>query len=90
MFAFRGSVLLMCVWAGDMMRDAYPSKEVIEFFIFTSPIRLHCNNFPTKRSLDKGLELLKFREYFRFMFQQIDPCEFAEIINEAKIILSAY
>jgi hypothetical protein len=30
---------------------------------------------------------MKYIEYFRTMFNQIDPCKLAEIINEANIIV---
>jgi hypothetical protein len=30
---------------------------------------------------------MKYIEYFRTMFNKIDPCKFAEIINEANIII---
>jgi hypothetical protein len=81
MFAFSGTILLMSMRTGDMMSDAYFLEEAMEFFIFTTPISLHCNDFPIEFALN---ELLKVKEHlinFRMIFKQINPSEFAEIIN---------
>jgi hypothetical protein len=46
----------------------------------------NCKDLLVKQSFNKILELLKFLENFRFMLKQIDPSEFAKVINETNII----
>jgi hypothetical protein len=62
------------------------AKETIEFFIFSTPIYLHSDNFPTKLSFNKLLEIKENLINLRTLFQQIEPSEFTEIVNKAYII----
>jgi hypothetical protein len=68
------------------MRDANLGEERVEFFILSSLICLHSNDFPIKESFHKALKLMEFLKNFGFKFKEINPCEFAKIINEAHII----
>jgi hypothetical protein len=59
-----------------MVRNANALKEGIKPFILTTLIRLDDKNFPIKRIKNFG-----------FMMNEINPYEFAEVINEANIVL---
>jgi hypothetical protein len=50
------------------------------------PVGLECNDFVIKPALSKRLKFNELLENFRFMTQQIDPCKFTIVINEANII----
>jgi hypothetical protein len=65
-----------------MMSDAYMLKETVEFFIFTSLVSLHGNNFLIKLALNIFLEVKKNLKNLRTLFEDIDPGELAKIINE--------
>ena len=73
--------------AGDKMGDANSIKEGIKLLIFATPISLHGKDFSIKLSFYKSLEVMKSLEHFRFMFEKIDPNEFAVVIDKTHIIL---
>jgi hypothetical protein len=50
------------------------------------PVRLKCRDLLVKQSFNKILKLLEFMENFRFVLKQIDPSEFAKVINKINII----
>jgi hypothetical protein len=50
------------------------------------PITLHGKDLTMKEALNMGLEFLKFLQNFIFVFNKIDPSEFAKIINETHIV----
>ena len=62
-------------------------KKTIKFFISAAPIRLHSDNFAFKEMLNKSLKLMKKLKHFKFCAKEVNPCEFAVIINETHIIL---
>jgi hypothetical protein len=86
MLPFSRAILLMSMRTRYMMSDANFLKEAIEFFILTSPISLHCNNFSIKFSLNKLLEIKKYLINIRMLLEQIYPSKFAKIIDEAYIV----
>jgi hypothetical protein len=86
MFTLSRSILLMCMRARDKMSNANALEKGIEFLILTPPICLHCNNFLVKETLNKMLKIMKFLKDIRFIFQQIDPCKLAKIINKTNIV----
>ena len=67
------------------MSDADPLEERIQLLIFSSPIRLHSNNFSIKQVLNKILEVIKALKNIRLMLEQVDPGKLAIIINKAHI-----
>ena len=69
-----------------MVRDANVLKEKMKLLILTTPIGLDSKNFPIKQSFNKVLEFLKFLENFRLVLKQVDPSEFAKVINKTDII----
>jgi hypothetical protein len=69
-----------------MVGYSYLGEEGIEFLILTTPIGLNGKNFAIKERFNKSLELLELLENFRFVFEEIYPCKFAEIIDKAHII----
>jgi hypothetical protein len=68
MFPFCGSVLLMCMWAGNMVINTYSLKERVEALVFTTPISLNSLNLLLKESFNKVLEIMEFCKDFRFVF----------------------
>jgi hypothetical protein len=64
MFSFSSTILLVCMRARHKVRDAYLPEEGIKPFIFSSPIRLHSNDFPIKLAFHKTLKLSETLEYF--------------------------
>jgi hypothetical protein len=58
----------------------------VQFFIFSSLIGLHDNDFSIKHVFNMGLELLKFMEDFRLVFEKVDPSELTKIIDETHIV----
>jgi hypothetical protein len=66
--------LLVSMRARDIMNDTNFLKETIEFFIFTTPISLHINNFFIEFVLNIGL-----------IIENINPYKFTKIINESYI-----
>jgi hypothetical protein len=67
--ALNRTVLLMCMWARNAMRNPKFAKEGVEVAIFTTPIRLNMNNFVAKESLDMKLELHKHIKHISFAFK---------------------
>ena len=86
MLTLSRTILLVCMRARNMMGDTNFLKETIKFFILTTPISLHSDNFPIKLTLNKGLKVEKNLINIRTVLKQINPCKFTEIINEAYII----
>lgn len=67
------------------MSDAYTVKIVMKTMVFTTPIRLNCTDLRTKKTFNM---LLKLQENFLnigFVFEKIDPREFAVVINKINI-----
>jgi hypothetical protein len=85
MFALYGSILLMCMRTEHMMNNANIG-EGVKLSVFASPIGLNDKNFAMKLSLNKDLKILKLLKHFRFKFNEINPCEFNEIIHKTNII----
>jgi hypothetical protein len=79
MFSFSESILLMSVRTRNMVGDARLLEKA-------PPVRLKCRDLLVKQSFNKILKLLEFMENFRFVLKQIDPSEFAKVINETNII----
>jgi hypothetical protein len=86
MFALSRVVLLMNMRTLDMMGYAYMLEETMEFFIFTSPVGLHGDNFLIKPAFYIFLEIKKNLEHFGMFLEQINPGKLAKIINESFII----
>jgi hypothetical protein len=86
MFAFGGAILLESIGTRNMVGDANIVKERMKLLIFSSPIGLDSKNFSVKKPLNKILKFSKNLKNFGLMLEQVDPCEFAKIINEAHII----
>jgi hypothetical protein len=57
MFAFNRPILLMSIRAQHTMCNASLLKETMEFFIFTSPVSLHGDDFLIKLAFNKSLEI---------------------------------
>ena len=91
MFSLSRSVLLVCMRTRDVVGDANALKERIQTLILTTLICLHGNNFAIKQSFNMGLKKVKLLKYIRFIFEQIYPTKFAEIIDKTDIVfLPAY
>lgn len=86
MFTFSESILLMIMGTRHMMSDANSLKKGVKFFIFCILISLHGNNLSIKKTFNKVLEIMETLKHLRFMAQEINPSEFAIIINEENII----
>jgi hypothetical protein len=87
MFALDDTILLVCVWIRDMMRDPSLCKEAIEFLILTTPVHLHGHDFSVKGSFNEILEAMKDLKDLRFMPNQIYPSVFAKIIDTTAIVV---
>jgi hypothetical protein len=87
MFSLGSFILLMSMRTRKKVRYTNLIKERIELFIFITPICLHCNNFPIKESLDKGLKLMEFLKHLGFELNKIDPRKFTKVINETHILI---
>ena len=87
MFAFSRSILLMSVWARNVMTYTNFMKEGIKFLIFTTPVGLHCYNFGIKAALNQLLEVEKDLIDIGAILKKVNPCKFTEIINKTYIIL---
>jgi hypothetical protein len=59
----------------------------VKFFILSSQVGLHGNDFPIKKSLNRSLKIMKFLKNFRPKLNEMDPRKFAIIIDEACVIL---
>jgi hypothetical protein len=66
----------------------YPNmfEEGVMLMILSSRICLDCLYLSIKQSFNQILEVTKALDDFRLMFDQVDPCEFAKIINKRYII----
>lgn len=84
-FRFRGAILLVCVWTGDMVDNANLVKKRYGTCDTRSPIGLHIEDFPIKKTFNSSLEPEKNLLNVRFVFKAIDPCEFTEIIYKTHI-----
>jgi hypothetical protein len=71
MFSLGGSILLMCMGAGDSMRHAEITKEFVQLDILASPIGLNMDNFAIKKPLNMSLELKKHIEHLIFALKQV-------------------
>jgi hypothetical protein len=69
-----------------MMGNSKFVKETVDFFIFSTPISLHGDNFPIKFSFNKLLKIQEYLINLRLLFQQIDPNKFIKVINKPYII----
>jgi hypothetical protein len=58
----------------------------MKFFILTTPISLHSDDFSTKFSLNKLLKIKKDLINFRVLFKKVYPGKLAIVINKAYII----
>ena len=85
-FALGRTVLLMSMWARNMMLNAYATKKRVEFFVLPSPVTLDSKNFPIKLTFNEFLKFLEYRENFRFVSKQINPSELAIIIDKTDVI----
>jgi hypothetical protein len=47
---------------------------------------LNSNDILVKNSFNHLLKFLKSLEYLRLEFQQVNPCEFAKVVNKANIV----
>jgi hypothetical protein len=81
------SILLVHVWAWDMMKDTHMLEEGGEFLILTFPIRLNSVNLCIKEALNHLLKFMEFVKNIRLVFKEIKPCEFTVVINERHIVL---
>jgi hypothetical protein len=77
------------MWAGNVMRYANTLEEGVKLMILSSPICLDCLDLSIKQSFNKILEITKALENFRLMFDQVDLCELAKIINKRYIIFES-
>jgi hypothetical protein len=87
MLALYGSILLVSVRTRNTMRNPYTSKEGIEFLVLTTLVGLHAQDLAIKGSINKPLKHMKDLKNFGFVANEINPWEFAEIINKASIII---
>ena len=91
MFALYGAMLLMSMWARNVMRDANAFKKRVQPLVLPTPIGLHGNDLTIKQTFNMSLEKTKFFEDIRFIFEQIYPTKLAKIINKTDIVfLSSY
>lgn len=67
------------------MDNANLVKKGMELVILASPIGLHTEDFPIKKTFNSSLEPEKNLLNVRFVFKAIDPCEFTEIIYKTHI-----
>jgi hypothetical protein len=87
MLALDGAILLVSVWAGNMMGYTYAFEEGVQGLILPSPIGLNSTNFAIKLSFNKILKITKTLKNFRLMTQKVDPSELAIIVNKTDIII---
>jgi hypothetical protein len=62
-------------------------KKGVEFFILTTPISLHSQDFSIECALNKTLESMKNLKDFRFMMNKINSSILVVIINKANIVI---
>jgi hypothetical protein len=85
-FSLSKSILLMCLWARNIVVYAYTLKGV-KPMIFTTSVGLHSNNFPIEETFYQVLKVMKALKNFRFVSKQINPSKLTVIINETNIII---
>jgi hypothetical protein len=85
--SFYCSILLMSMRIGNKVSNTNFVKEGVKFFILSSPIGLHDNDFLVKKYLNKSLEFIKFLKGFRPKLDEINLSKFAIIINETYVTL---
>jgi hypothetical protein len=86
MLMLSGTILLMCVGARNQMRNATLGEKGIQFFLFSSPIRLDGQNLSIQDALHMLLKNVKLSKHLGLMFQEKNSSVFGEIIDEANII----
>jgi hypothetical protein len=69
-----------------MMSDTNCLKKGIELFILTTPVSLHCYNFPIKLTLNIFLKIEEYLINISTTFEQINPSKLAKIINKAYMV----
>jgi hypothetical protein len=89
MFPFGGTILLMGVWAGDVVNDATVQEIFVKTTIFPTPIRLNTFNFCVKEKFSMFLETKKSVFNLGFSMKKVGPSEFCEIVNETNIIFES-
>lgn len=68
------------------MFDVYCVEKLIQF-VFSTPINLHTKDLFVQQSLYVFLELKECMNHFILTFQEIQPCESIETVNENHVIL---
>jgi hypothetical protein len=89
MLALGVTILLMSVGTRDLMGDANVAEKIIKPLVFPTPIRLNCNNFAIKTTLNMVLKPKEILEHLRSGMKQINSGEFTIIIYETNIIFLA-
>jgi hypothetical protein len=86
-FTLSRAILSMRMWAGHKMSNAHMFKKGTKVVIPPPSVGLHGQQFLIEESFNTSLEVLKFLKNFRFMFEQVNPCEFAKIIDKRNIVI---
>jgi hypothetical protein len=86
MFSLGGAILLVCMRTRHMVCDANTLKEGVQFLILTTPIGLHGDDLFVKKAFNMVLEVMETLKNIRLLFEEINPCKFAEIIDKTHII----
>jgi hypothetical protein len=86
-FTLNGTVLLMCMWAGQTMRYSKLIKECVEVAVFAPPIGLNMNDFMLEKAFDMLLKLNKYIKHIRLTLNEIKPSKSTICINETHIIV---
>jgi hypothetical protein len=68
-FALSSTILLMCMWTSNTMRNPMFLKEGTQITIFTPPIGLNMDNFMFEEALNVCLELNKNIKHIRLAFK---------------------
>jgi hypothetical protein len=87
MFMLDSAILLMGVRTRNKMGYPNGAKERIQPFILTTPITLDRYDLAIIHALHKSLEFFKEFKNFISMMKQVNPSEFAKIINKTGITL---
>jgi ABC-type lipopolysaccharide export system ATPase subunit len=74
------------MWPRDMVGNTNFLEERMEFLIFATPIAFHSVDFSAKFSLNQLLKIKKDLVNIGTLFNKINPCELAKIIDKAYII----
>lgn len=85
-FFLNESILLMCIWARNLMMDVMLMEKIGKASVFTLTINLYGFNFSVKVVLNQGLQMQENIVQFPFGFEKIKPDKFARVINEAYIV----